>query len=101
MSVVAMALVSLLAAPLACADDYAFLGRTDNLFDERSGAPVVMADDGSESDDVCSCQLCTEAIGESVAPRIGPPNAYDRFGSASAYPISSLYCPEVFRPPTS
>jgi hypothetical protein len=101
MSIAAVMLMGLLATPLSVADDYSFLCHTNNLFVECEGTLAAIEEDGSDSHGICSCRLCMETLGESLAPGVTPPKTWGWFTQASLKPISALYRPEIFRPPTS
>ncbi len=97
MRVIVFALMVLMIAPLAGADDYSFLFPQANLSVEFAKAPVAMEDDDA-SHDCCPCMLCMDALAE-YAPLSNPKETGIRLALASPNSHSSLYRPEILRPP--
>ncbi|MBI5342670.1 MAG: hypothetical protein HZB63_05055 [Deltaproteobacteria bacterium] len=98
MSVVALALACLLFAPQADADDFAFPSLKGTI-SVRMEIFTAMEDDGFDSRDSFICPVCMEGLGESFAPLVLPPRAGELFSNASRNLASSLFSPEIFRPP--
>ena len=96
----AIVLVGLMAAPLAGADDYIHLFSAGNLSAGQDNPSTAMEDDDSDSHLCCPCMACMEGIGELV-PTVAPPEAGAWKACSSPGAISSLYHPEILRPPIS
>ena len=93
-----IALMGLLIVPLAIADDLSFLFPSENLSTVLVKTYETMEDEDADSHDCCPCMICTEGIVEhSIA--VHPPEAGALLASVSPDFRSSLYRPEILRPP--
>lgn len=102
MSVIALVLMGLMVASLADADDeYASLTSQSNLFVGRGSASVATEDDDFDHHDICFCPVCLDSFEMTLPVHIALPEAEAWFAALSPTPISSLYHPEILRPPIS
>lgn len=96
---IALIVICLLVTPVQAADDYSFLFPPGNLSPGCEYVSVPMEDDGSDHQKCCSCAICMEALGESFAPMIAPPGSWSLLVGPPLNVLSSLYHPEILRPP--
>jgi len=96
-------LVTLLVAPFAEADDYAFLHggpptAHEGFLQVESAVPDATSDDGLDGH-VCSCLVCLMTLGESFEPRVPAPQPGEAVDPATIAPSCVPHLPRVFHPP--
>jgi len=93
-------------APVAEADDYAFLfpeeqtdaGAAAMRFMKPENSAAIAEDEPDVYDD-CPCPLCMMTLGEWFALRIVPPQAAKALLSSTVRVVPSIYSPDIFHPP--
>ena len=100
MRVLVIVLMGLMIAPFAGADDYSHLFSAGNLSSSQGSPVIAMEDSESDSHLCCPCLICMEGLGE-LSPTVAPPEAgaWNEYACLGA--VSSLYHPEILRPPIS
>ena len=96
-------LVTLLVAPFAEADDYAFLHGGPptahmGFLRVESAVPEATSDDGLDGH-ACSCTVCLMTLGESFAPRVPTPQPGEAVHPAMIVFTCIPHLPRIFHPP--